>query len=373
MGTLQKPAYLLKAAHMRIDGAKAWANLLANGHSRWDHIAERFNTDLMSVAPAAKFQLSATDRFFCIGSCFVRNIELELIYRDITVLSKRVICPREEFGHRPTGLVTKYTTASMLNELRWVVSPPPPRDVLVETDGGWIDFQLHTVIPVSLERGIERRRYITEDYFARLRQADAVIVTLGYVETWLDTATGFYLNMAPSPTEVRKHPGRFHLERTDVASNLKNLIQIREVLRELSPRCPIVITVSPVPMNATFSGDDVIVANAYSKATLRTAAQAFADAFSDVEYFPSYELVTLSRRESAFKSDWIHVTDECVERVVDTFIASHLGDVPRRFPEFLDAPYLAANPDVEVAVRRGEITSGYHHWVAHGQAEGRRW
>ena len=356
---------------MRIDGAKAWDNLLANGHGRWGNIAERFTSDLMSVVPTPKLKLSATDRFFCIGSCFVRNIELELIYRDIPVLSKRISCPKEEFGHRPTGMVTKYTTASMLNELKWVLDPPPPQDVLVETNGGWIDFQLHTVVPVCLERAVERRRYLTEDYFARLRETDVLIITLGYVETWIDTATGFYLNMAPSPIEVRKHPGRFELERTDAAVNLKHLIEIREVLRKLAPECQIVITVSPVPMNATFSGEDVLVANTYSKATLRTAAQAFADAFSDVEYFPSYELVMLSRRETAFKNDWIHVTDDCLERVIDTFVSSHFGDVPRRFPEFTDPLYLKANPDVDDAVRRGELTSGYHHWIAHGQAEGR--
>jgi hypothetical protein len=86
---------------MRIDGAKAWDNLLANGHGRWSNVVERFHSDLMSVVPTPKLKLSATDRFFCIGSCFVRNIELELIYRDISVLSKRNVCPKEEFGHRP--------------------------------------------------------------------------------------------------------------------------------------------------------------------------------------------------------------------------------------------------------------------------------
>jgi GSCFA family len=358
---------------MRIDGEKAWDNLLSHDHSRWDKIAERFNSDFMSVVLAPKFKISATDRFFCVGSCFARNLELELIYRDIPVLSKRIISPREEFSHRPTGVVNKYTTASILNELEWVLSVPSPEDVLIETRRGWLDLQLHTVTPVPLERGIERRRYMTEDYFARLRQADVVIMTLGYVETWFDAASGFYLNMAPSRAEVREHCGRFHLERTDVATNLKHLVRIRDVLNQLSPGCRIVITVSPVPMNATFSGGDVAVANAYSKATLRAAAQMFADAFCDVDYFPSYELAMLSRREAVFKDDRIHVEDRCVEHIMDGFISSYLGDVPRRFPQFLDGPYLKANPDVEDAVRRGEIPSGYHHWISHGQAEGRRW
>ena len=92
---------------MRIDGAKAWDNLLANGHGRWSNAVERFHSDLMSVVPTPKLKLSATDRFFCIGSCFVRNIELELIYRDILVLSKRIVCPKEEFGHRPTGRLSR--------------------------------------------------------------------------------------------------------------------------------------------------------------------------------------------------------------------------------------------------------------------------
>jgi hypothetical protein len=358
---------------MWIDGEKAWNNLLSKEHSRWDRIIDRFNGNFMSVVHVPKFDILPTDQFFCMGSCFARNIELELIYRDIPVLSKCIITPKAEFGHRPTGIVNKYTTASMLNELEWVLSAPAPQDVLIETNNGWADFQLHyNGRPVSLERGIERRRYLTGEYFARLRQADVLIITLGYVETWFDTKSGFYLNVAPSRAEVDRHPSRFRLERIDVATNLKNLIRLREILKILSPKCRIVVTVSPVPMNASFWGDDVVVANTFSKATLRSAAQRFADAFPDVEYFPSYEIAMLSRREAAFISDWIHISDDCVCHIMDSFISSHLGDIPRRFPEFLDDPYLKANPDVEDAVRRGEIQSGYHHWVNSGQVEGRR-
>jgi hypothetical protein len=124
-------------------------------------------------------------------------------------------------------------------------------------------------------------------------------------------------------------------------------------------------------MNASFLGEDIVAANLYSKSTLRVAAQNFADTFPDVEYFPSYEMVMLSRRESAFKEDWIHATDPVVDHVMSLFFSTHLDSLPRRFPEFHDGFYLRANPDVEDAVRRGEITSGYHHWLAQGQAEGR--
>lgn len=40
-------------------------------------------------------------------------------------------------------------------------------------------------------------------------------------------------------------------------------------------------------------------------------------------------------------------------------------------PEFSEEAYLRAHPDVADLVRRGEIKSGYHHWVLYGRAEGR--
>jgi hypothetical protein len=357
---------------MRIDGEQAWNNLLANEHSRWDCVAKRFNRDFTSFDGGPKIEISATDKFFCMGSCFARAIEQSLMYRGISVTSKRIISPRREWAHRPTGLANKFTTASMLNELEWILEAPFPQDVLIEADDGWTDSQVASPVSVSFERGIERRNYLTKDYFARLREADVVIFTLGYVETWFDGKSGFYLNVAPSHNQVIKNPGRFSLERTDHTVNLKNLARIREILAQVSPGCRIVITVSPVPTNATFFGDDALVANMYAKSVLRSAAQEFADAFSNVEYFPSYEIVMLSNRRAAFQNDCIHVSEPLVDNLVEKFVSMHLGAIPKRYPEFDEDQYIKANADVDEMVRRGDIQSGYQHWLLHGQAEGRR-
>ena len=357
---------------MRSDGTQAWSNALGNKSARWEKVAGRLRADFVTVAVKPKFRLSAADKFFCAGSCFARNIEEHLIYRDIPVLSRRIVSPKEEYPKRPTGIVNKFTTASILNELKWLVQPHDPEEALVETQKGWVDLQLmESQPPVSLERGIERRRYIESEYFPRIREADVVVMTLGLTEVWFDALHEIYLNAAPPLWSVRRSPARFWFERTDVAFNLGALEDIHALLKRLNPAAKIVVTVSPVPLDTTFTSDDILVANTYSKSALRAAAQAFAEAHDDVDYFPSYELVMLSRRDAAFWLDYRHVEDEAVGRVVSAFISSYIGDVAVADPEFHEPRYLEANPDVEESVRAGLLASGFEHWKLRGRVEGR--
>ncbi len=57
--------------------------------------------------------------------------------------------------------------------------------------------------------------------------------------------------------------------------------------------------------------------------------------------------------------------------VAASFMGSFGLNPQRRFPEFNEAWYLAANPDVKAAIMRGEFSSGYEHWLRTGSAEGR--
>src|SRR5258707_726216 len=112
---------------MRLDGELAWKQTLANHQNGWS--ADRFQSRIMHIAHKPKFGIDRADRFFCIGSCFARNIEEHLTYRNIPVLSKRIVCPSEEWAARPTGIINKFTTASMLTELQWTLSgSPEPKD-----------------------------------------------------------------------------------------------------------------------------------------------------------------------------------------------------------------------------------------------------
>jgi len=355
---------------MRIAGEKAWSAALSDSRSGWD--ARRFRDDIVDVHHSPKFQLDKKSHFFCMGSCFARNIEEHLIYRNISVQSKRIVCPEDEWPYRPNGITNKFTTASMLNEFEWISGHEWPEASLLETSNGWLDLQLTPgQRPVSYERAIERRRYLTSDYFSRVKAADVLIITLGFTETWHDLETGLYLNATP-PARTTRNKARFEFEGTDFPKNLAALEGIFERYSALNPSGKIIVTVSPVPLGRTFSGRDIAIANSYSKSVLLAAAQSFANNHPNVDYFPSYELVTLSRRDRVYSNhDCLHVTDRRVGEIVNLFIQGYIGDVERADPDFLELPYLEANPDIYKQVRAGAFASGYQHWTMFGKNEGR--
>jgi hypothetical protein len=96
-------------------------------------------------------------------------------------------------------------------------------------------------------------------------------------------------------------------------------VRFCDFLKERVPQLKIVLTVSPVPLHDTFSGIDILTANSYSKATLRAVAQDVADEHEYIDYFPSYELVTLANPDSAWYPDRRHVQREFVAKIMERF------------------------------------------------------
>jgi Flp pilus assembly protein TadD len=145
-----------------------------------------------------------------------------------------------------------------------------------------------------------------------------VVVTLGMVEAWFDARLGLYHNGPPPGPALRREPDRFQLHVLSVEETLDALQAMHGLLKRFGhPEFRIMLTVSPVPLKATFTGRDCLAANTYSKAALRAAAEEFAWAHPEVDYFPSYEMVTLTGREQAFDRDNIHVTRETVDVIMD--------------------------------------------------------
>jgi GSCFA family len=62
--------------------------------------------------------------------------------------------------------------------------------------------------------------------------------------------------------------------------------------REINPSLRFILTVSPVPLVATATGDHVLTGTTYSEAVLRVAAAEAANKHADVIYFLAYEIVT---------------------------------------------------------------------------------
>ena len=298
--------------------AEAWLALRGNPASWWPAKPEA----QARLKPIATPQVDSSITFergesvFTIGSCFARNIEEHLIKLGFDVPMASFAVPKSEWKYRPNGILNKYHPFSMLNELKWGfgVEQFPFEHGFAEVDGGVLDLQLPVgALPAPRERAVQRRNEI-EALFSKASKASSVVITLGLVEAWWDSAIGAYANTTIPNEVVSAHPGRFEVHVLSYAELLSVTIALIDILREHAKGLrQIVMTVSPVPLNATFTGADALVANCYSKAALRTVAEEVCRKFSSlVKYFPSYESVTLSDRNEAWMADQIHATDKIV-------------------------------------------------------------
>ncbi|MBV8370893.1 MAG: GSCFA domain-containing protein [Candidatus Eremiobacteraeota bacterium] len=351
------------------DGETAWARSLAEPHAVWDAqigtpafpatVRGRLAAGFATPHVVPKFPVRHDDAFFCIGSCFARVIERQLRYRNLNVLSMRYHGELTEAQLGPNG-ANKFTTASMLNELKWSLAGEPfPDEALVPDGDGYRDLQLaEAVFAVSPARARERRAELLE-YFGRLKDADVVVITLGLVEVWYDHLAQLYLNVTPPLETARRFPGRFSVHTSDYAENRARLAEIVDLLTTHGrPGARIVVTVSPVPLQRTFGDVDVLSANVYAKSTLRAVAGDLARERANVQYFPSYELVTVTDRNRAFAPDQAHVTEEASEEIVRAFAKTFGLAEERPHPEFREKEYLWANPDVPIAVTEGGSPAG---------------
>jgi len=147
------------------------------------------------------------------------------------------------------------------------------------------------------------------------------VLTLGLSEVWYRRDTGQVL-WTPVP---KKHfdPNLYGFRVTTVEENLVNLQFILDTVRKQLGNVPVVITLSPVPLTATFRPVSCVTANAVSKAILRVAIDQFMTQNSmdqSLFYFPSYELVTSFFRD-AWDEDLVHPSHEAIESIMRAFQA----------------------------------------------------
>ncbi len=282
-----------------------------------------------------KFPLTRDLAIATAGSCFAQHVGRALRQAGLPVLDAEPAPPGLEgdaartygFGLYSGRYGNIYTTSQMRQLLEDV------RKTTIRPEAIW---QRGTRFYDALRPGTEPDGCVSPAEVTALRQfhltrlkrlfteCQLFIFTLGLTETWQDAATGTIFPTAPGViadpppgTEVRF----CNLSYSDVQEDLSAL---RKLLHRFNPAMKLLLTVSPVPLTATASGRHVLLANTTSKAILRAAADAFSSAHADVDYVPSYEIITHPAARGRFFSDNLRtVTQEGVDHVMASFLAAH--------------------------------------------------
>jgi hypothetical protein len=209
--------------------------------------------------------LESTSTVITVGSCFARELRTYLLHAGFASDRLRV----------PAGLNNTY---AMLDYMSWVVTGS-------ETARG---FRYDTTSEGEIaEWRPEQER---ADMLDCLRGAGAFVFTLGLAEIWEDPETGgvFWRGLPQDLYQADRHVFRL----STVAENERNLLQMVELIRQVNTTAPIVLTLSPVPLAATFRDISCVTADCVSKSTLRVAIDSvLARNLEGVYYWPSFEVV----------------------------------------------------------------------------------
>jgi hypothetical protein len=279
-------------------------------------------------APAAGI-LSSDDSVITVGSCFAR--ELRSYLQELGFESKSFWVP--------AGLNNSF---AILDFVSWCVTGR-------ETGRG---FRYDETDDREIREW--KPEHEREAYLQGLRDAGAFVFTLGLAEVWQDRETGevFWRGVPRSIFDAERHEFRL----STVEENEENLTQVIELIRSVNPNAPIVLTLSPVPLAATFRGISCVTADCVSKSVLRVALdRVMAQGLESVYYWPSFEVVRWLGSHLPWR---FYGTEDHHTRVVPRYVVAEIIDA------FVDAFYTPAAV-AELRAARGRTV--HAPWSMHGR------
>ena len=287
------------------------------------------------------FRIGREDRVVTMGSCFAQHVGRHLA---VAGLNHHIAEPahpvfdadlarRFNYGVFSARYGNIYTARQLLQLLRRAYGLFAPR---VEAwprdatgDGRVVDPFRPRIQPEGFVSAAELAAD-REVHLAAVRAAvesmDVLVFTLGLTEAWEDARDGAIVPLAPGVAGGVWNPDEVRFCNFDEVETWADLREALTLIRARNPKVRIVLTVSPVPLNATYEPRHVAVSTAWSKAVLRLAAEKAARAFDACCYFPSYEIITAPHaRGRYFAADGREVLEAGVEHVMRLFLRHVCG------------------------------------------------
>jgi tetratricopeptide (TPR) repeat protein len=160
-----------------------------------------------------------------------------------------------------------------------------------------------------------------------IRGSNVFILTLGVAAAFFDRATGDFVLPRPSALNSRALAEKYLFRTASVQENVDNVLHLLRFIRSISPDIRIVVTVSPVPLLASFEHESAVQADCLSKSTMRLVAHEVVNnsGLSNILYWPSFEVFRWggSNASNYYAADdgaaW-HVSEDKVAGTVQAFV-----------------------------------------------------
>ncbi len=316
---------------MKLPDSALWRRAMAGGPAGLDPV----------IAP--RFRLGAGSRVATIGSCFAQHVSRTLSGAGMAPLVTEEGPAERQFGIYPARFGNIYTPRQLLQLFQRAYGLfAPAQDAWQDRRGRWLDpFRPRVepqgfASPGALEA--DRRRHL-EAVRRMFEECDALVLTLGLTEGWRAAEDGAAWPLPPWAVDAADAaPARFH--NAGVAEMGADLAAFLEGVRMVNPALPVLLTVSPVALVATFEPRHVLVSTTASKAALRVVADEACRADPLGDYFPALEIITGPQARGAFWAPGLReVTPEGVAAVMAVFRRHYLAaEALPRAPAAAPAP-----------------------------------
>jgi hypothetical protein len=281
------------------------------------------------------------------GSCFAQEIGRYLATMPgIGFLRTEPTAPDQPLFSALYGNV--YTARQLVQLFDRALGHFTPADIAWRRDDGrYVDpfrpfmfrsgFATIEAVAIARAAHLEAARRVFTD-------CSVFVFTLGLTESWRAKADGAVFPVAPGVV-VGEHtdPAGYEFHNFSYAQVVADLRGFVSRMGAVNPDARIILTVSPVPLTATCTDEHILVANAHSKAILRTACGEMDAEIDRVYYFPSYEIISGAFNKGRYYDANLRtVTRDGVDHVMAAFRQTY-RDAPALTPA-------AANPFADTPI-----------------------
>lgn len=305
-------------------------------HQFWRRAVGNVDRHAFDPVVATKFRIGPEQTVATAGSCFAQHISRKLQSIGFSYLQ----CESGEgldaeqrrlrnFGTFSARFGNLYTARQLLQLFKRAFGRfAPSEPAWQRPDGRWADPFRPSVepegfaSPAALQLDGELHLAAVRRMF---EQADVFVYTLGLTEGWRSRVDGAMFPIAPGVVAGEYDPARHEFVNFNAHQTEQDMAEFLVLLKSVNPDVKVLLTVSPVPLVATYEPRHVLVATTYSKAVLRVAAESLCARFAWVDYFPSFEIITGSYNGGAYyEADHREVSQTGVAHAMRCFLHNYL-------------------------------------------------
>jgi hypothetical protein len=307
-------------------------------HQFWKNAVASLPRRAVDPVVGTRFQLSRDTRIASAGSCFAQNISATLRRSGFNyfVTEPGAELPAAEARSRMFDVYSArygniYTARQLLQLGQRAYGQFLATEVAwLRPDGKYVDPFRPLLEPMGLN-SVQLVAVHLLWHLSKVRELlenlDVLVFTLGLTEAWRSRADGAVYPLAPGVAAGSFDDSRYEFVNFRMSEVVEDLEQFLALLRRVNPQARMILTVSPVPLIATYEPEHALVATTYSKSVLRAAAGEVCARNTNCDYFPSYEIVTGNHaRGRYFAEDLRTVTREGVDHVMRLFLRHYAGE-----------------------------------------------